>query len=186
MLVVAKPTVRANIGATDLTFNFVDAASRLAVLVKHSEEFIHTPIKTNSNFGAVKYYSDSLVNTSPNITGNITTPPKLPGAYFFIVTLLAMAVTGTFSIILSALGLWGLRASSSSTASPTSVEKVMRRLRPIAAGSGASLLIVAPAKPKRRPSPVTLADLTRCRSLRRNARQRLRHRPQHHPPRHPL
>jgi hypothetical protein len=48
----------------------------------------------------------------------------------------------------------------------TSIEKVMRRLRPIVAGSGASLLIVAPAKPKRRPSPVTLADLTRCRSLR--------------------
>ena len=35
---------------------------------------------------------------------------KLPGAYFFIVTLLAMAVTGAFSTILSAHGIWDLRA----------------------------------------------------------------------------
>lgn len=35
---------------------------------------------------------------------------KIPGAYFFICTLLAMAVTGTFSIILSTHGLWALRA----------------------------------------------------------------------------
>ncbi|MEQ1762526.1 MAG: hypothetical protein ABL984_05190 [Pyrinomonadaceae bacterium] len=33
---------------------------------------------------------------------------KTPGAYFFICTLLAMAVTGTFSVILSAHGLWTL------------------------------------------------------------------------------
>jgi len=37
---------------------------------------------------------------------------KIPGAYFFICTLLAMAVTGTFSIILSIHGLWTLRANS--------------------------------------------------------------------------
>lgn len=35
---------------------------------------------------------------------------KAPGAYFFIVTLLALAVTGTFSVILSALGIWNLRS----------------------------------------------------------------------------
>ena len=34
---------------------------------------------------------------------------KVPGAYFFICTLLALAVTGTFSIVLSVLGLWSLR-----------------------------------------------------------------------------
>jgi len=38
---------------------------------------------------------------------------KLPGAYFFIVTLLLMAVTGAFSIILSAMGLWGLQSRKS-------------------------------------------------------------------------
>ena len=38
---------------------------------------------------------------------------KTRGAYFFIVTLLLMAVTGAFSIILSALGLWDLRAKRS-------------------------------------------------------------------------
>ena len=37
---------------------------------------------------------------------------KIPGAYFFICTLLAMAVTGTFSIILSIHSLWTLRANS--------------------------------------------------------------------------
>jgi hypothetical protein len=35
---------------------------------------------------------------------------KTPGAYFFICTLLTLAVTGLFSIILSALGLWNLRS----------------------------------------------------------------------------
>ena len=39
---------------------------------------------------------------------------KLPGAYFFIVTLLLMAATGTFSIILSTIGLWNLRAKQTS------------------------------------------------------------------------
>lgn len=34
---------------------------------------------------------------------------KTPGAYFFICTLLILAVTGTFSAILSIQGLWGLR-----------------------------------------------------------------------------
>ncbi len=34
---------------------------------------------------------------------------KTPGAYFFICTLLVLAVTGTFSAILSIQGLWGLR-----------------------------------------------------------------------------
>jgi hypothetical protein len=41
---------------------------------------------------------------------------KLPGAYFFICTLLAMAVTGTFSIILSAHGIWNLRTTRSTQA----------------------------------------------------------------------
>ena len=35
---------------------------------------------------------------------------KTSGAYFFICTLLVLAVTGVFSIILSAQGLWNLRA----------------------------------------------------------------------------
>lgn len=34
---------------------------------------------------------------------------KAPGAYFFICTLLVMAVTGTFSVILSIYGLWNMR-----------------------------------------------------------------------------
>lgn len=34
---------------------------------------------------------------------------KTSGAYFFICTLLVLAVTGTFSAILSIQGLWGLR-----------------------------------------------------------------------------
>lgn len=34
---------------------------------------------------------------------------KTPGAYFFICTLLVLAVTGTFSAILSIQGLWDLR-----------------------------------------------------------------------------
>jgi hypothetical protein len=38
---------------------------------------------------------------------------KIAGAYFFIWTLLAMAVTGTFSIVLSACGLWILRSNRS-------------------------------------------------------------------------
>ena len=41
---------------------------------------------------------------------------KTPGAYFFIVTLLALATTGTFSIILSTLGLWNLREKKSRAA----------------------------------------------------------------------
>ena len=48
----------------------------------------------------------------------------------------------------------------------TTVEKVMRALRTAASMSGASLLVIANAKPKRRPSEITIADLTRCRSLR--------------------
>lgn len=48
----------------------------------------------------------------------------------------------------------------------TTVEKVMRALRTASYESGASVLVVAHAKPKRRPSEITLADLTRCRSLR--------------------
>ncbi|HEX6279602.1 MAG TPA: hypothetical protein VFZ49_06240 [Pyrinomonadaceae bacterium] len=38
---------------------------------------------------------------------------KMPGAYFYISTLLIMAVLGAFSIILSVQGLWPRRTSSS-------------------------------------------------------------------------
>lgn len=38
---------------------------------------------------------------------------KTSGAYFFICTLLLLAVTGVFSIILSVQGLWNLRAKKS-------------------------------------------------------------------------
>ena len=36
---------------------------------------------------------------------------KSPGAFFFIWTLFALGLTGTFSVILSALGLWSLRSN---------------------------------------------------------------------------
>jgi len=42
----------------------------------------------------------------------------------------------------------------------TTVEKVMRALRVAVSKSGASVLVVAQAKPKRRPSAVTLADIS--------------------------
>jgi hypothetical protein len=48
----------------------------------------------------------------------------------------------------------------------TTIEKIMRALRVASAESGSSVLVVAHAKPKRRPSAFTLADITRCRSLR--------------------
>jgi hypothetical protein len=42
------------------------------------------------------------------------------GAFFFVWTLLALAVTSIFSAILSAYGLWNLRRSTASNANPTS------------------------------------------------------------------
>ena len=48
----------------------------------------------------------------------------------------------------------------------TTIEKMMRSLRVASAESGSSVLVIAHTKPKRRPSAVTLADITRCRSLR--------------------
>lgn len=41
------------------------------------------------------------------------------GAFFFVWTLLALAVTSVFSAILSALGLWNLRRSKAPNAKPT-------------------------------------------------------------------
>ena len=41
------------------------------------------------------------------------------GAFFFVWTLLALAVTSAFSAILSAYGLWDLRRSSAPNANPT-------------------------------------------------------------------
>jgi hypothetical protein len=40
---------------------------------------------------------------------------KSSGAFFFVWTLLALGVTGTFSVILSMYGLWSLRARVSSS-----------------------------------------------------------------------
>ncbi len=40
---------------------------------------------------------------------------KSSGAFFFVWTLLALGVTGTFSVILSVHGLWSLRARTSSS-----------------------------------------------------------------------
>jgi hypothetical protein len=42
------------------------------------------------------------------------------GAFFFVWTLLALAVTSVFSAILSAHGLWNLRRSKAPNANPTS------------------------------------------------------------------
>jgi hypothetical protein len=41
------------------------------------------------------------------------------GAFFFVWTLLALAVTSVFSAILSAYGLWNLRRSNAPNANPT-------------------------------------------------------------------
>lgn len=48
--------------------------------------------------------------------------------------------------------------SITSVAIGSTIERVMRSIRGAAEASGTSVLVTAPAKPKRRPSPVTLAD----------------------------
>jgi uncharacterized SAM-binding protein YcdF (DUF218 family) len=45
------------------------------------------------------------------------------GAFFFVWTLLALAVTSVFSTILSAHGLWDLRRSKAPKAAPTATER---------------------------------------------------------------